>query len=71
MENQLHCEYTHLEPFTVCVVKEGDLEAIGIAKCMFKDSYDEDKGMEISGKRAMRTLEKKKLGLPITTRLAG
>ena len=67
----METEYIHEPPFTICIAKEDGVRAIGISKCMFKDEYDKNIGIEIAGKRAIRTLEKKKKYLPITTRLAG
>lgn len=58
-------------PFILCSATENGIESFGISKCRFDDDFSEGTGYIIAKKRALRTLEKKKKGLKITSKFCG
>lgn len=50
---------------TVCLIKEGDVWARGVAICSELDSFVKQKGRHIAEGRARKALKRKVSGLPI------
>jgi len=70
-ENDVSFDVSYFDPFTVVTAKLDETNAVGISKCMFLDSFDQEVGKKIALKRAMRTLNKKLSKIKITSKFSG